>query len=633
MKYIKDEQALFQHAASPRGKVLVKYMKTNVQKWIEYFQDDPEIVSGWGHTYFCSKCGTMLCFDIQKPHEHICPLCGNIESGDVYDSAWVYIYRYDALMSAFQASVLYRLNHEKKYLEYFKRVIQFYAENWYRFAEHGRRVWPSGQGKITSQALNEAIFLVRIVNGLELLDGELESGFVRNVTNWFLIPCAYYLDAQKRKIHNIPCWINAAVGAAGLYAGNTDLIDRAFERELGLFDQVRNGGVTKDGFWYEGSIHYHYFTVESSLNLLLFAALHEKEVPSDVKEILLSMLKAPYQLAFSNGRLPNPNDGWPNLNLKSYSYLYYMGAKIFDSDMLRNAAYFIDTQKIPRQSFPLSGPVYAGDDSIEWLLFSDEKRSGVIQPTIPDFQEESISFPYIYFAMLRKNQIEVFQKYGHCTPSHAHPDKMMQEVCAFRSRITHDLSNCGYAAAMCTEFHRTSVSHNTVVINGKSQTSILPGELISFSKDFVDVQIKNAYKGVDFRRKVQLVENGFSDVFLVNCDRRNTIDWFYHLDGELVGEIVSVPTSLEFVQEGYQYLTKIRRIVADGNVQEFLWKFENEVYGKQKLFLNGAELYLSESPDNPPQTNHSRTTIILRYVGENVQFVQEWEFYKKMQEE
>lgn len=30
-----------------------------------------------------------------------------------------------------------------------------------------------------------------------------------------------------------------------------------------------------------------------------------------------------------NGKLPNPNDGWPNLNLKTSSFIYEMGARIF----------------------------------------------------------------------------------------------------------------------------------------------------------------------------------------------------------------------------------------------------------------------------------------------------------------
>ena len=66
--------------------------------------------------------------------------------------------------------------------------------------------------------------------------------------------------------------------------------------------------------------------MEAFLNQLLFARLYHKEIPQDVERTIYEMMLAPCKMAFSNSVLPNPNDGWPNLNLKTYSYLYEMAS-------------------------------------------------------------------------------------------------------------------------------------------------------------------------------------------------------------------------------------------------------------------------------------------------------------------
>ena len=75
---------------------------------------------------------------------------------------------------------------------------------------------------------------------------------------------------------------------------------------------------------------------------------------------------------------------------------------------------------------------------------------------IPYFQRSYV-FEASQFATLKTKHVEAFYKFGHCTASHAHPDKMNVEIRAFGQRVSHDLSNCGYAAKLCAEFHRTSV--------------------------------------------------------------------------------------------------------------------------------------------------------------------------------
>lgn len=624
MEWIEDMKAFREKAGQAEGRRLTEAMEKSVRFFTEHFRDDPRVESGWGHAYFCSDCGSFLRFDPEDAHRHQCPHCGKIMEGATYDGAWVYLYRYDAVMSALSAAVLYRLTEEEKYLAHFRRIVGFYGENWYRFCEHGRHTWPSGNGKITPQALNEAIFLVRICTGLAILKDRLPPLFMEQMREWLLVPCAYFLDVQKRRIHNIPCWINAAVGAAGLLSGQEDLIQRAFHKPFGLIDQVRNGGVTASGFWYEGSIHYHFFTLESFLNTLLFARVYGQEIPKDVEERIYEMLIAPCRYAFSDGTLPNPNDGWPNLNLKTYSFLYEMGAWVFGGRLPALAA-AIRGLSIERTAVPLSYPIYAGDVSLEWLLYAQKEE----RAELPYFRRSYV-FEASRFATLRAKDLEVFFKFGHLTPSHAHPDKMTVEIQAFGERISHDLSNCGYAARLCGEFHRTSVSHNTVVMDGKNHPTTDPGVLLSFHEKEIEAKAPEAYPGIAFIRRLLLEEGRLQDEFRVENPQKqpHTWDFMMHLDGYIENMPEVRPGDLGYRENGYAYLSCPKRAEADSEIL-LEWKFADGVRGKQKILLENKELWICESPDNPPDKGRNRVSLLIRSFEKDPVFRQEWNFEKE----
>ena len=78
---------------------------------------------------------------------------------------------------------------------------------------------------------------------------------------------------------------------------------------------------------------------------------------------------------------------------------------------------------------PLSYPTYAGDVSLEWLLYAQEAEKTEIEK-IPYFQRSYV-FEASQFATLKTKRVEAFYKFGYCTASHAHPDKMNVEIRAF----------------------------------------------------------------------------------------------------------------------------------------------------------------------------------------------------------
>lgn len=600
-------------------------MKKEVCEWTEKFNDEPERLSGWGHHYFCEEDGGRLIFHPEKPHEHVCSICGRVYSGGVYDAAWVYIYRYKTIMNAYKSAVLYKITEDDRYLEFCKRILLFYSCNYDRFEEHGRGPGTSGKGKITPQALNEALFLVKIVNILEILKNDLRQDDLNTIINRLLKQGAWFIERQKNSIHNIPCWINAGVGLVGLFTGDEELIYRAFDSEYGFKNQIKKG-VTQDYFWYEGSIHYNYFVVESFINLLLFAELYGKEVPEE-KYVVKNMLIAGFKYAFNNLLFPNPNDGWPNVGLKTYSFLYEMARKIYNTEDFEYMLAEIYRCKTPMYDVPLSGPYYYGEYSLEALLFGkDEYKRGKLE-----FLGKSYNFETSNFAILKNDKLNTFIKYGHRGPSHAHPDKMTIEVMYKDKMVTRDLSNSGYGSRLCKEWHRMTISHNTVVVDGKNHVSTEKGRTLSFYADekiqFIEVMAEEVYPGVCFKRKLKQSESVLEDVFSVESRELHTYDWVFHVEGQLLNqELEQIEGKLGYNENGYQHLMDVKQIKTGGKKRIVLqWDFGDGIVADQTIQVEEGELFLCRSYDNP--VIYYRNTVVIRKRGKNAQFHSVWRFY------
>ena len=84
--------------------------------------------------------------------------------------------------------------------------------------------------------------------------------------------------------YNIRCWNNCAIGLIGLFFQDKEMIEFAFEGPFNIRKQIQEG-VTSDGFWYEGSIHYNFFTLEGITPLLLFSEIYNYDFGKEEKEI------------------------------------------------------------------------------------------------------------------------------------------------------------------------------------------------------------------------------------------------------------------------------------------------------------------------------------------------------------
>ncbi len=594
----------------------------------ETFNDSYDLLSGWGHGYFCHLDGGRLSFYLDKPKEHICEICGKNYEGEKYDNIFTYFYRNEAFLTILKSAVIFKERGKDEFLEILKKISLFYAEGFNKFTLHVKdkpcddiNLDIGGAGRIMPQGLNEAIILTRFIEALSLVRESLEKDleFLKTVKENYIDNIVELLKSQIIKIHNIPMWKCCALGIVGFFFKDEELIDFAFNSEFGLYNQLKDG-VTKDYFWYEGSIHYNFFILEG-LTALLYHAKGYDNI-GKLEHYVENMLSAAYYYAFDNIVLPNPNDGWPNVNLKTYSYIYDVAAAYYgENSIIGNLIKNIYNAKREVVHLPLSKPYFFEGISLQRLIYTKDFNVNAFEPA----KRACVVYPNSFYTMLRNEKVNVFCKFGLNGPSHAHPDKMNIEVLFGNDILTRDLSNPGYGTDICNTWNRMTTSHNTVVCGLKNQTSMEGGEVLAFNETKKNVSVKTqAYNGIEYIRTLALTEDGFNDEFEVNADSETQMDYFFHCDAILQADFDSRAYTFETNEEGYQHLLDCREYIKPNNASEagLTWTLNGRKIKSRIALPEGTSLILAKTIDNP--SSKRRDTFIIRTKAKNFKFMTFW---------
>lgn len=597
---------------------MLQDMSQGVLRFLGRFEDRPDNLSGWGHNYFCEKDGGRLIFTQDTPTAHQCPVCQHVYTEEKYNKAWIYLNRVQSIQEMQKAAYLYAETQESDYRDLVLKTISYYVDNYPRFVLHEKdNLSPvltegvPGAGKITPQGLNEAQVLVKIMLTLDMLKDQdaVSDDYLLHVKETMFRPAIEaVLTPQLNRVHNIKAWIDAAIGMAGIFFNEPSWLTLAFDGEFNIFRQLKEG-VTSDNFWYEGSIHYHFFMLEGTVALFYFCKKFGVNVGDEtIRQIPKAMLLEAYNYAFDDGIFPNPNDGWPDINLKTYLNVYYMASYVYDEDDKLSAIISSIRQlKVKRAELPLWDPYGYEGVPLEALLFDVDDH---MHPADP---KPSVLYPASNFAILRQGGVNLFLKYGHNGPSHAHPDKMTFELTVDDVLISRDLSNAGYGAEICNEWHRVSSSHNTVVVDGQNHTNTEGGQVLSSSEAHVEATA-TAAEGIQLTRRFELGNGEIHDAFAVNTtdSREHVFDHFMHVDGEIAHPTPGTPASLNFNENGYQHIK---------NVQEVTDRAFTLTAGSVRLELTvdeDAQVFTCETLDNP--VTKYRQALVIRKRGQQATF-------------
>lgn len=553
---------------------IVRELKQDVHRTQAEYEHPPLGTTGWLHEYYCDDDARRLQFDPEKPHEHVCPHCKRVYSGPPYDDCWRSIVHSSIATATLESAALFRITGERDYLDYAKSTLLWYAKNFDKFDSHGDH---AGKGWFREQSLDEAGQLVRLAQAYWDICSSLSESERETIANKFLIPDAKFIHKQTRHIHNINSWHNSAVGLVGFAVGDDELVRAAIDGEFGLNDQI-DKGVKEDGFWFEGSISYHFYTIESMQPLVV--AARAKHYPMNGMDKYKRMYTAPIQFTFPNGEFPSNNDGWPEHTLTTKGSYYEVACHLWpEKELLTALASIYDNSR---------------RSSLEALLYGADTLPNEKTPPLKShlFNESGIAF-------LRNDSVNVYLKYGPYGGGHDHLDRLNSIFFALDKVLMPDLGTSGYGIPL-NQWYRSSAAHNLLAVDGKRQARC-GGYLVSYKDGAVIAGVKDAYPGVDIRRNVILQDNGFDDRVWAESDESHQYDLFYHVRGKLAECNIPLQQAERFDKgSGYDTLREIRKGECSSGLN-LRWTLR-DTSGTLTLDCQSEqpfEVYAGLCPDNP----------------------------------
>lgn len=520
----------------------------------------------WWHYYACPKHGASLRTGRQIGEwqwEHICPVDNERLPSDPtkperdYDGVVISGIHQRYANAVRDLGIVYRVTGDRRYADKARAILLAYAERYLSYPLHDIRGRAQiGGGRVGPQTLDEAVWLVPMAQGADLIWETLSDTERQTLAHKLFLPAAKEVILPHRMgVHNIQCWKNSAVGLVGFLLGDERLIYEAIDNpERGYWTQMRKG-VSPDGVWWEGAWGYHFYTLAALWPLTEAARNCGINLYGDE---LKRMFDAPFKFMMPNWRLPAFNDSTEVALLTEIGF-----ARFGITQPIYELAY-------ARYREPMYATLLArGDRRSDFALWFGV---GALPPPQP-LQWRSANYPASGYAVLAKGEGEqatwLCLKYGPHGGGHGHPDKLNFVLYARGQVLALDPGITRYGVPLHSGWFKTTLAHNTLIVDETNQKPA-EGKCVAFGNeqgvDFVIADAGNIYDGVQFRRAIALLdENSIVVVDRIRCDSERLLDVALHLRGQWAqapkGDRWTPPD-----KDGYRYLTDASVLRVDSAV-------------------------------------------------------------------
>lgn len=512
----------------------------------------------WWHWYACPKHGAALRTGRRIGEwrwEHICPVDGEVFLGNPsrpdrdYDGCVISGIHGRWSRAVRDLGLAYQVTGDERYARKAREILLAYADRYLSYPLHTTRGEPRvGGGRVGPQTLDESTWLIPICQGADLIWERLSDEDRKTIAEELLLPAAKEVILPHRiGVHNIQCWKNSAVGLVGLLLGDEELISEAIHNpDRGYWTQMREG-VLPDGIWWEGAWGYHFYTL-SALWSLTEAA---RNCGIDLYcEELKGMFDAPLKFAMPNLHLPAFNDSG-EVNLYGRASIYELAFARY-----RDPRYVSLIETGDRRN-----------DFALWFGVGELPEEGRIR-------WESANYPRSGYAILARGSGDqatwLCLKYGPHGGGHGHPDKLNFVLYARGQVIASDPGTARYGVPIQRGWYRTTLAHNTLVVDEGSQRPT-EGKCIAFGSekgmDYVIAEAGDIYDGVRFIRTAALLdENLILFVDQIRCDREWVLDLVYHNRGTWAKMMDGTPW-MPPDKPGYRYLRDATVREVEGGIE------------------------------------------------------------------
>jgi hypothetical protein len=497
----------------------------------------PRGVGQCEHWYACPEHGAPL--SMEGPTRHVCPVDGRVYTGWPYDQVWITKQHKRLSRLARQAAVVYALSGDRVALRVARTIVTGYARRYRSYPLHDIHNKPGRGGKVLSQSLDDAAWLVPILQAADLIWSEMPEAERRAVIEDLARPAVNeVLRPARLRFHNIQCWHDAAIGLTGFLSGDEDLIAEALDGTRGMEAQVRNM-VDQDGQWSEGSWGYHFYALDALTTLAQAARVCGRDLFST---LLRPMFTAPIEAAMPDGMLPRFNDD--------------TGIGLGRADVYEAAFALLQDPK-------LAVPLRRGArDTYRTLLYG--------APALPPADPEQLGprlmhdSGYAVLAPPHDSTAWACLKFGRHGGDHGHLDKNGLVTYGAGSVLFDDAGVGPYLTELADGWYAATVAHNTVAADQQNQRPAT-GSLMAFSafKDGAAVvtDAGPALDGVRFRRAAFLIGSEALVVLdlLSSGDGAHVLDLVWHPSGSFTQRITGRPMPIPNAP-GYRYLKDLRAL-------------------------------------------------------------------------
>ena len=570
--------------------------------------------STWVMYYMCPEDSSKLVYDYAQQFEFTCPVCGKVYTGDYFGGAWWRHTVEKTVDNGFYCAVLWLITEEEKYKSIAVEVLERFANNYAGYELHGGIPY-NNPGMISSQTLCEALTLRSLVMSFDILSDTMPEQWNEKIVKWLIEPSAKVMMEQRMsQLHNHEVVINSTLSIIGLVLKRQDILDFGLYSKYGLKYQMENG-VLDDGFWFEGTVHYHNFTLWACMVFEKFARNTKHSMRS--LGIYEKMFAMPMHIMKHDFTLPCLGDGSGEGTLDELA-MYYE----FPYTLLK-------TKEIAQ----LLNTVYSRTErsGIEALLYGADEIEATDQLKPQNYHDDEASGLTVLHG--EGGQYLLF-KHGKYGGEHDHYDKLGLHYAVADEDVFADFGTVGYNAPHHYPYFKNTFTHNTVCINGVNQppadgktVDYIPGENETFVQGYAGwtgalpdrdsltiVQWdEEAYRDVEMYRALLFRDEYLLEAFLVKGAQGKTVDWVIHPkgictmpDSPWIAQSVGLSTPQTFLNEA--------RCIRNAGLAHSLW---TQAGGTLHLWSacnqEDAVLY-ADGPDNPP--SQTLTYCIHRVVPE-----------------
>lgn len=494
----------------------------------------PKTLSTWIMDFICPVDSSKLIYDYSNSESFTCPVCGRKYSGNPYLGSW---WRYtveNVVNGGYCAALVWMLTEDASYLEMAKKVVCDFARYYPNYELHGNILY-NNPGRINSQTLCEALTIRELARTYDIIRDEMTAEECERAEKDLFAPSAQVLmDQRMHQIHNHEVVINTGLAIVGRVLNREDMIRFAVEDKYGLRYQLEHG-VLDDGLWFEGTVHYHYFTLWACM---LFEKMFMGTKYSLLEEpYYKKMLHMPLQLMQSDYHMPCLGDVNGEGMFEELAEHYEFPYSVYPEEeyaRLLNTVYSV----IPR-------------DGVEALLYGVDHIPEVGKIELKDYHDKESSG----LTVLRGDEGRyLLFKHGRYGGEHDHYDRLGIHFLMNGHDVVDDLGTVGYGAAHHYQYFKNTFTHNTVCMNTHNQppadgtttryekyadgTTLVEGHVDWLGKgpelDSLTVcqWDEKAYEGVSMDRVILFANTYFVEAFRVRGGKNRTVDWIVHPQGK-----------------------------------------------------------------------------------------------------